>query len=1678
MKFYFYYILLFISIYFELIYSQYSLSISSDEYEALWDLYNSTNGDNWKWYLNGTTWNFNLESDPCIDNWEGIMCDCDSLTSISPSSFPSSTPSFSPSSSPSSYSSSSSFFNINDPSFSSNSIQDDLFDLLENISLENYLDLYKSTPFDFFLPPSLQDEDSMKLILSIKKEFKNEKGILKDKFDKKNLPNFIRNLKLKYRSKLYWNQIASLHHKKFRNYYEKNIDFYFKNNKINNNYAEILCRITRLSLPFHNLTGIVNDSLDNLSFLNTLDLEGNNLAKEFPKQILSINSLKILNLGYNSFEGSLPNELLNTSLKVLNIASNRFEGEIPESFFQLPSLEDFNGQNNLFNFNINSLSLENSSQLVRINFNGNFINGNLSFNITQMTNIYDIQFNYNNLSGIPFLIDLNKDINSPDNYYKIPPSLDRLLLGNNNFYGRLPLIFSLTNLSLTEIDFSSNNFFGQLDKNFLINLSNLTDFNVDFNSLTGTLPEDIMDYIPNINIFHILNNKFTGQVPSSLINDDIRKLYIGNNQFTGSLSLFQYNSNSNLKDLVLGGNKFTGGLENLILPKGLITLDLNSLNLYGTIQEYFTNFDRLKELNLYSNNLNGPITNLPPNLQYLQLFNNKFSGGLDPICNLNIATLIYLSNNNFYGTIPECIGSLNLLHYLDISSLSLSGTLPHNIVNMKHLQILDIYNNKLSGEINIDLDEEQLQNLQSINIGGNNFKGKLPFNIITLPNMETFIASKNCFDTRLDEVICQSNSLSVLYLDGIQTSDDCTTKIFPNTIFDSFYTNNKDSFWDKKIEIPKCIFSIQQLTSLHLGGNNYYGELPKDLSISNSLEELYLAHNHLVGKIPLTIQQKRWRFLDLSNNFFYGSLDNAFNTEVDSTVALKANRLSGTLPAFFSNLKEVKVLEGNMYTCSYFNNNLPKDDPYYSVYSCGSNSVNFSIFLWSTVLFCLIVTFLFIISCGINYRNQNQSDDSNGNMYSDKCTIKVFKLKIYENLIQLYENIEIFSYGREVILTKKIEKKVDEKGSYTAENFIQKQLNVSTYSDEIELDLNEDEKEQKKDLTVSYTSRNVKKYLFSSNMWKASLLFDHIRIYSFYLTVLVLFFFLPMNSILSNFFGMYTNSYTWTISSVYLSGMLPSILLSCSFAVIIFLYFYYLYTMNFYERNPILPKNLVKNFNYGQMLDSGNEQISDSVESGGVMMIDLNQRDSIKDTHLELQIKPIQNPYLEIPNRKYVLRVVIVISIINFFITLIFDILYVSSYKNVSSNYLSLVQLSISVFKLIWNEFLWRSFHIIHTYIFFFESWYKGESSFSNPPPLPDKLLYFNLHPKEILALSINSVINVVTIPFLAIAVSSSACFYNGFFAPSPTASIKEVCNITLQVFNFYKCISQTKIETGLSYSNGFVYRYECSSNFMAYYTSVYISMFITSGLILPSVQIFLKHLYNTLISKQRELKAKNMKIPKVYRKLTYFIFSILPFSLLNPTPFPTPYKTFLKHKFLVDLNINVVILFTFSVIYPPLAFIVCVQIWVNTLIEQYHIGNLLKKAYEKQYYWYYYRLHDEFAEIWTLWKECVVLWVPAVLGATFGFVIFDIIGDKYGWKVALAPLIIFLITPLLLKYVALNTMNFLTIFPSRKTDSIINLNVISPLQDIKEDKYDEKFKFNNLWIIKFLSKLINYFNK
>lgn len=137
-----------------------------------------------------------------------------------------------------------------------------------------------------------------------------------------------------------------------------------------------------------------------------------------------------------------------------------------------------------------------------------------------------------------------------------------------------------------------------------------------------------------------------------------------------------------------------------------------------------------------------------------------------------------------------------------------------------------------------------------------------------------------------------------------------------------------------------------------VAGNGLTGRIP-ELREPSSLEDIGLAHNHISGTIPLSLQEKTGLIsLDLSFNEVRGEFNHGVFNNATVDIILEVNRLSGRLrPWSFESVNDVRILRGNIFTCD----TLPQNDADVDLYSCGSEELDLALYLWVSMCSILVV---------------------------------------------------------------------------------------------------------------------------------------------------------------------------------------------------------------------------------------------------------------------------------------------------------------------------------------------------------------------------------------------------------------------------------------------------------------------------------------------------------------------------------------------------------------------------------------------------------------------------------------------------------------------------------------------------------------------------------------------------
>lgn len=725
--------------------------------------------------------------------------------------------------------------------------------------------------------------------------------------------------------------------------------------------------VTKLVLSFHNITGKIGNSLQNLSSLDTIKLSSNKISGAIPEYLFEFENITIINFQNNTLWGSLSNTTrYNPGITEILIGRNFITGTIPTSLYNLTSL-------------------------IQLRMEGNLLRGELFSDI-------------NNLSN-----------------------LELLYLSGNHLTGHFPLINNLTNLKLLSVSF--NKFKGPINGNF-VDFNNLRYFDLGFNKFMGEFPSYLFK-LPNVSQCLIEYNSFTGTIPNDIFSNKYTSLYLENNLFTGTIPVNLFiNNNYILNYLALGNNAFTGHFisdptKYIFLPN-VSVVNIGDNYFSGTLEQFnlgvlvfhydisdnlFTgslpdpsyipgqtvkNNQNWKLLNFFfaSNNFfTGPIPrnfNSSLALIFFDVTNNLLNGDLNIFSNCpRSINYFYFGSNYFTGTIPDNIvscdsltdltisdnlltGNLKIvkeqsqeIHKYDASYNYLTGTVPYDIFLLEKLQILLLQHNYLTGTINIDEDltSNFVYPLINIDLSTNFLTGYLP-DFKKYRSLTTLAAGSNCFSRKISENICHLTDLTLLSLDGLQSSSECRIPLFPALpFFNSFTLKNIYH----KATFPSCLYNMKSLQSLHLAGNSFQGNLKNKNEISTLINDLTLSYNLLTGDIPAPLLDRLYNVIDLSNNKFNGHISTPSEKRLYGELILDNNRLSGKIPSSYNLKEQISILNGNMFSCKS-NSELPKYDSYRDVYNCGSNSMNSTLLLWLFIFISLLLLVSIILYLMSRYK--------------------------------------------------------------------------------------------------------------------------------------------------------------------------------------------------------------------------------------------------------------------------------------------------------------------------------------------------------------------------------------------------------------------------------------------------------------------------------------------------------------------------------------------------------------------------------------------------------------------------------------------------------------------------------------------------------------------------------------
>ncbi|KAK9678075.1 hypothetical protein RND81_11G186500 [Saponaria officinalis] len=584
--------------------------------------------------------------------------------------------------------------------------------------------------------------------------------------------------------------------------------------------------VTSLNLAGRNLVGTLHSAVANLSELRFLSLPNNVFSDYIPPEIGNLRKLETLELQSNNFSGIIPHEMSKlavNSMKLVNLSYNSLKGSIPVGLIGFGNVRVVDLSNNNLSGEID-LSSGDCLFLQHLKLSNNFITGNLGGEIGRCVNLRTLLLDGNILEGtIPpeigsiselRVLDLSK--NSLTN--EIPKELGKC---------RKLSVIVLTNLEEYSDDQSSSNFRGEynafvggmpkevfripglrvlwapraniegrLPENWIVGCS-LTVINLGQNYMEGVIPENI-GVCRNLTFLDLNSNVFSGGFPSQVNVPCLAFLNVSRNSLGGTLPSFV--------------NRSCGDGVNLE-EKDLLSLDEEDIRYaYSTISVWSRQMSgRIINHDFGWNNFSGPLPQFSlsdglfmsnSSLSYnLLLNNNNFSGSLPRKLSTDCFRLhsfsVNLTTNRLSGElyltlIEDCVQ----LTQFEAAQNQITGSISLEISSLFMLSFLDLKENQLSGPLPDQLGD--LKILKSLLLGGNNFTGNIPSQLSQLTSLEVLDLSENNLSGEIPTTLANASKLETLLLDH------------------NMLTGN----------IPTSFLSLSYLVELDVSYNNLTGHIP------------------------------------------------------------------------------------------------------------------------------------------------------------------------------------------------------------------------------------------------------------------------------------------------------------------------------------------------------------------------------------------------------------------------------------------------------------------------------------------------------------------------------------------------------------------------------------------------------------------------------------------------------------------------------------------------------------------------------------------------------------------------------------------------------------------------------------------------------------------------------------
>ncbi|XP_073112194.1 receptor-like protein EIX2 [Elaeis guineensis] len=244
----------------------------------------------------------------------------------------------------------------------------------------------------------------------------------------------------------------------------------------------------------------------------------------------------------------------------------------------------------------------------------------------------------------------------------------------------------------------------------------------------------------------------------------------------------------------------------------------------------------------------------------LDLSDNKLSGGLPDCWSKSQRGIIEVPKSKRVEDTSSTVAYTMKLQSLHMRNNSLSGEFPSFLRLCKQLVILDLGENRYSGNIPTWIGES-LPSLRVLRLRSNFFDGNIPIQISSLSFLQVLDLACNNFSGNLPSSFGNFTAMVEI--------QEGSKPMLSNISTGSYYEESLlISAKGSDLEYTSVLLLV---TSIDLSHNNFFGEIPNEVTNLSVLYFLNLSGNHFTGNIPQNIGRipSGYQFLTFNDPSIY-----------------------------------------------------------------------------------------------------------------------------------------------------------------------------------------------------------------------------------------------------------------------------------------------------------------------------------------------------------------------------------------------------------------------------------------------------------------------------------------------------------------------------------------------------------------------------------------------------------------------------------------------------------------------------------------------------------------------------------------------------------------------------------------------------------------------------------------